>query len=311
MPLTCFCKTCGREVPVGEICSVCCEKLKPASARLYWESTRLPVLDWMCWNAILRIALPVYLATNVVIILLEFAVGGLRAVEALLASAYGRIALLSLVLLLLGTGLTLLLRGRETLCCWLDQRGLHVAVRLENLTPLHLLARGLPSNLAQRQREGQPQKVSETQVKWREVQRIQLWRQRGMILVYAPRYWQRLALPWPYETWQEAVEEIGMRLGKRKENVLRDISRKAKKRPRLTTRFGKRKGNAKPQSKKLGAQSAKKSSAGRKGKTGTKAKPATNRKQPAGVSIEEIIAMNEEEARRQAQDSARESRKRR
>ena len=120
MPYTCPCKACGHDVPAGDTCPACGGKLNPAAARILWEERRLPVASWICWNSILRVALPVYGLTVAVILTVELTFGGLRSAEALLTGGFGTAALAILAALLLGTGLVLLARGPETLCCWVD-----------------------------------------------------------------------------------------------------------------------------------------------------------------------------------------------
>ncbi|MGN0971709.1 MAG: hypothetical protein ACI4OY_07105, partial [Aristaeellaceae bacterium] len=71
MPMTCYCKKCGRDVPVGDTCPSCGAKLARSSARVAWCVEHAPVRDWMCWNAVMRILLAVAALALVLTLLLE------------------------------------------------------------------------------------------------------------------------------------------------------------------------------------------------------------------------------------------------
>ena len=308
MPLTCFCKTCQREVPARETCPSCGEKLNPSTAHTSWEETRLPVLDWICWNGILRIALPVFFVTAALILLIETVTGGLAAAETLLTGGFGSLSLACLAVLFVCTAAVLLLRGRETMTCWADGKGLHTAISLEAPTKLRLIARGLPTGLLKKAREDTPLRVSESHISWREIRRIQLWPQKGLILVYAPRFWQRLAIPCPASEWSEALRLIRERLGKRKDVLLPDAIRPSEKKKghiHLLPR-GKKHAGAKARNSRKPA----KASSARKKTSQKGASKSTGARKPSSVSMEEIIAMNEEEARRQEMDSESQNRRR-
>ena len=76
MPMTCYCKKCGRDVPVGDTCAHCGAKLARSSARVAWCVEHAPVRDWMCWNAVMRILLPVAAMALLLTLLLEGLIGG-------------------------------------------------------------------------------------------------------------------------------------------------------------------------------------------------------------------------------------------
>ena len=310
MPYTCPCKACGHDVPAGDACPACGGKLNPAAARILWEERRLPVASWICWNSILRVALPVFGLTVAVILAVELAFGGLRSAEALLTGGFGTAALAILAALLLGTGLVLLARGPETLTCWVDKRGLHMTDQIAEPTRLRLLARGFPAETAAKARAGKPLKATETSVSWREIRRIQLWPQKGLILAYAPRFWLRLAVPCPAHLRAEVLEAIREYVGKRKDILLPEALRpETEKKPKRRFHLFHRKHAAPAKGAKHAT--AKKKTASAKGKSSRKKSASATSRPSAHVSMEEIIAMNEEEAQRQALDSERESRRRR
>ena len=59
MPLTSYCKKCGQDVPVASFCPNCRAKLAANTVRLAWCVDHHPVRDWMCWNSVMRLLLPV------------------------------------------------------------------------------------------------------------------------------------------------------------------------------------------------------------------------------------------------------------
>ena len=84
IPLTSYCKKCGQDVPVSDFCPNCRSKLAASTVRLAWCVEHHPVRDWMCWNAVMRLLLPVLALTLLLVILLEAIVGGLNGVAMLL-----------------------------------------------------------------------------------------------------------------------------------------------------------------------------------------------------------------------------------
>ena len=79
MALTSYCKKCGRDVPVGERCPHCGGRLAGNTMRVAWCVDHMPVRDWMCWNAVLRVVLPVLAVTLLITVVLEGVLGGWQA----------------------------------------------------------------------------------------------------------------------------------------------------------------------------------------------------------------------------------------
>ena len=109
MPLTSYCKKCACDVPVGDFCPECGGKLAASAVRLAWCVDHVPVRDWMCWNGVMRIALPVMGVTLALTIVLEAILGGLTGLTQLLTGglfptlgglSLGAAALLLLVFIL-------------------------------------------------------------------------------------------------------------------------------------------------------------------------------------------------------------------
>ena len=214
MPLTCTCKKCALEVPAGSACPGCGRQLPLSAAHLRWERPRVPVLSWLCWNEAARLALPVWLLTVLLALGLAW-LGGVPPAETL-PGATGRTLLLMLLAFAVLTGLALLLRGRDVLRCELDGKGARVTVLLPRPTALKLLLRGQnPARLRETARDVlAPLEVGSRELAWKELRRVQLWPEKGLVLLYAPRWWLRLGLPCDARSWREAEAYIRPRLGK-------------------------------------------------------------------------------------------------
>ena len=88
MALSCYCKKCKMDVPAGQVCAACGSPLAPSSRRSAWCVDHHPVRDWMCWNAAMRIILPVMFLVLFLVLTLETLTGGTPAVEALLRGSF-------------------------------------------------------------------------------------------------------------------------------------------------------------------------------------------------------------------------------
>lgn len=223
MALTCYCKKCGRDVPKGDRCPQCGGKLSPTQARVAWCVDCLPVRDWMCWNAALRVALPVWISVLALALLLQGLTAGLAGVADLLR----RGLLLVMGLLLAGTLtcllLLLILQGEEVLDCVVDAQGVHVQRYLPRPTALKLLCRGKSPALLKTLAPDEEQPlllVGQRSLAWRQVARLQLWPQKRMALLYAPRWWVRVWLPCAGDAWDDALAFMAEKLGKQKHTCM-------------------------------------------------------------------------------------------
>ena len=68
---TLYCKKCNMDVPEGEACPVCGKAPPASSMRVAWMYARQRALDWMSWNAVMRIAVPVLSAATALGLVLE------------------------------------------------------------------------------------------------------------------------------------------------------------------------------------------------------------------------------------------------
>jgi len=220
MALTSYCKKCGRDVPVRDRCPDCGGKLPPSAVRLAWCVDRTPVRDWMCWNAVLRIVLPVVGLTLAMVFLLETILGGLNGLSLLLSGGL-LTAVAGLMLGLLAVLLLIfILQGDDLLDCVIDSTGLHVQQYLAAPTALKLLTRLRSPGLLQQTDENGLLLLGSKEIPWKEIRRVQLWPEKTMILLYAPAWWQRLSLPCNPFIWEDALTLIREKIGKRKDVIL-------------------------------------------------------------------------------------------
>ena len=217
MALTAYCKKCGREVDAGEVCPFCGSRLGKTAAHAAWCVERTPVRDWMCWNAVMRLLLPAALAVLVLVLLVETFSGGIGAVEKLLVSGFPVTLLILFGAVLLLVLIVLLLQGRELADYVVDNRGVHEIHYLPKPTALKLIAR-LKSPALLRQAGGSVAvlKLSEKDLPWRNVARVQLWPEKCMILYYAPGWWLRIAVTCTPFTWEDAMGLTREKLGRKR-----------------------------------------------------------------------------------------------
>ena len=227
MPLTSYCKKCGQDVPVSSFCPHCRSKLAPNTVRLAWCVDHHPVRDWMCWNAVMRLLLPVMAATILLVILLEAIMGGLDGVAMLLGGGL-LVSLTGIMIIVLALMLLVfILQGDDLLDCVVDTRGIHVQKYLPNPTALKLVLRGKSPRLLDSLYGENLLLVSSTEIAWKDIQRVQLWPEKTMILFYAPKWWMRLALPCTPFTWTDTLDFIREKIGKKKAVTLPEICRQA------------------------------------------------------------------------------------
>ena len=215
MAITAFCRKCGKEMRPGATCPSCGGKL--STPHTLWRVSRRPVLSWTAWNSPLRLALPALLLVGLVLLGAELAAGpgGLqRFFEGSIPALLGWM----LVGLLLAVGLMLLLQGKETLEIAADKSGVNLRVLLPKPTAIKLLAHFRSPRLLRDEscRMEYGLLVDERRVAWKDVRRVQLWPEKGMFLLYGPRWWLRLAVPCDEEGWREMSALVTEKLGHKK-----------------------------------------------------------------------------------------------
>lgn len=226
MALTSYCKKCDKDVPVGEICPYCGGKLTTASVHTAWCRERIPVKDWICWNSVMRFVLPGALGILLLILLAELISGGPGALERMIGTGLLTILLVILGVILLSAFIVLLLQGKDLQDTVVDGKGIRVTTWLPEPTALKLAARMKPVSLLGNTQTGGQTPVLElgtTEIAWKNVRRVQLWPEKCMILFYAPKMWLRLSITCTPFTWEDSLELIREKIGKKKTVVLPPI----------------------------------------------------------------------------------------
>lgn len=217
MPLTSYCKKCAADVPVSDHCPHCGAKLAANAVRLAWCVDHTPVKDWMSWNAVARIVLPLAVVMVALMLGLEWAVAGVAGVESMLS---GGVMIAVLGMMALGAALILLaliLQGDDVLDCVMDSKGLHVTQYLPEPTALKLLLRlKSPRMIQQAGPEAPMLLLSQRDIAWKDIARVQLWPEKTLMLLYAPAWWLRLPLYCTPFTWEDALELVRDKLGRKK-----------------------------------------------------------------------------------------------
>ncbi|MBQ8311637.1 MAG: hypothetical protein IJX84_00300 [Clostridia bacterium] len=218
MPITAYCKKCARDVEPGERCLHCGGKLAKSAIRVAWCADHVPLRDWMSWNAAMRILLPLAGMVFLLVLLLEAMAGGFQAVDdllrgGLLFALLGLLIIVAAVLLL-----AFILQGEDLQDCVVDGRGIHIQQYLPQPTALKLLLRlKSPSLMQQYDPEEGILLISQKELLWKDIARVQLWPEKTLILFYAPAWWMRLALPCTPFTYEDCFTFIQEKLGKKKD----------------------------------------------------------------------------------------------
>ena len=216
MARTAYCKRCGKEVEAGEMCPFCGTRLGKNAVHAAWCVERTPVKDWMYWNSVMRLLLPGALAILVLVLLLELVFGGIGAVEKMISSAFLPVLGVLLAAALAGVFAVLLLRGKELSDFVVDSRGIHETRYLPDPTPLKLMLRMKRPKLPDEGGDTRVIKLSERQIAWKDVSRVQLWPEKCMVLFYAPAWWLRIPVVCTPFTWDDTMDYIREKLGRKK-----------------------------------------------------------------------------------------------
>ena len=208
------------DVPVRDRCPNCNARLPASTVRLAWCVDHTPVKDWMCWNSVMRIVLPVLGLTLLMTIAVEAILGGVNGVALLLSGGFVTSLCAILIALCAVLLLVFLLQGDDLLDCVIDAGGLHVQQYLPHPTRLKLLMRLKSPALLETLDEDDMVLIAAREISWKEIRRVQLWPEKTLLLLYAPRWWQRLSVPCTPFTWADALSFIRDKIGKRKDVIL-------------------------------------------------------------------------------------------
>ena len=105
------------------------------------------------------------------------------------------------------------LKGQSVNCLMVDNRGVHETRYLPNPTPLKLILR---LKAPQMPAEGQVLEISSRQIAWKDIARVQLWPEKCMVLFYAPSWWLRIPVVCTPFTWEDTMEYIREKLGRKR-----------------------------------------------------------------------------------------------
>ena len=215
MARTAYCKRCGKEVDAGEMCPFCGTRLGKNAAHAVWCVERRPLADWMYWNSVMRLLLPGALVIVILVLLLEGIAGGIGAVEKMLSSAFLPVLGILTATVLVAVFLVLLLQGKELSDFVVDSRGIQETRYLPDPTPLKLILRLKAPKMPE---EGGQQvvKLGERRVAWKDVTRVQLWPEKCVVLIYAPSWWLRIPVVCTPFTWDDTMDYIREKLGRKK-----------------------------------------------------------------------------------------------
>ena len=215
MARTAYCKRCGQEVDAGEMCPLCGTRLGKNAGHVAWCVERTPVKDWMYWNSVMRLLLPGTLAIVVLVLLAEAIAGGFAAVEKMLASAFPAVLGILLLTVLVVLFAVLLLQGKELSDFVVDSRGVHETRYLPDPTPLKLILR-LKAPQMPETGEKRVVLLSERQIAWKDIARVQLWPEKCTVLFYAPSWWLRIPAVCTPFNWDDTMDFIREKIGKKK-----------------------------------------------------------------------------------------------
>ena len=217
MALTAYCKKCGMEVEPGEICSRCGTRLGKNAAHAAWCVERTPVKDWMYWNSVMRLLLPAALAILLLVLVPTGISGGFNAVERMISTGFPVVLLILVAAVLAIVFVVLLLQGKELSDFVVDSRGVHETRYLPKPTKLKLVLR-LKSPALMNADPGAERvlKLSERDLPWKNVARVQLWPEKCMILFYAPGWWLRVPVLCTPFSWEDVIGLIREKLGKKR-----------------------------------------------------------------------------------------------
>ncbi len=213
MPMVNYCKKCKAEVPAGERCSRCGNKLTKTGERLSIHYQRVPVSDWFCWNAMLRVVVPVITLVLGTVVLAEALTEGEAGVINALTHGFLDAALCAFGALLFVTLILLLLQGPEEVRCTLSTQGATLNDYVCKPSTLKLYARltspaAIQTQTAKDELEGGLFCAGHTELRWAEIRRAQYWPETFTILLYRPRYWEAMCIRCDPNSYDETVSFV-------------------------------------------------------------------------------------------------------
>ena len=123
------------------------------------------------------------------------------------------------MLLLFVAAVTLLvfaLGGTDELYCVVDSRGFHVRTALPGANRVKLWMHGKSAALMDTADTNGRVILSEKDLAWKDIARVQLWTDKRLMLLYSPRWWMKLSVPILLAKWNDVLTMVDEKLGKKK-----------------------------------------------------------------------------------------------
>ena len=123
------------------------------------------------------------------------------------------------MLLLFVAAVTLLvfaLGGADELYCVVDSRGFHVRTALPGANRVKLWMHGKSAALMDTADTNGRVIISEKDLAWKDISRVQLWTDKRLMLLYSPRWWMKLSVPILLAKWNDVLTMVDEKLGKKK-----------------------------------------------------------------------------------------------
>lgn len=98
----------------------------------------------------------------------------------------------------------------------MDHKGVHITTYLMEPTALRLMLRLRSPALAHQAVTGPAGTVLMVQTReiaWKEISRVQLWPEKATVLLYAPNWWMRLAVPCSAFQYEDVLEFMRDKVG--------------------------------------------------------------------------------------------------
>jgi hypothetical protein len=194
---------------------MCGQKLSENSLRLSWSFGLAPVRDFLSWNSILRVALPVLILLMLVIAGVEFGRKGILGVQALLAQGFLSLLVMLTAAMMAVAFTALLLRGREEVRYILDGKGVHMQVWQVKPSFIKRIFKMIPPDAKSGSMGQYEWMLEEKHIPWAKLHRVGFWPDRDKILLYSPRFYMAAALHALPETYDDAVRYIYEHVKKR------------------------------------------------------------------------------------------------
>lgn len=210
-----YCKKCKQEVWPDTVCPICGQKLPVNNLRISWSFGLTPVRDFLSWNSVLRVTLPVLMLVMIIISGVEFGRKGILGVQTLLAQGFWSLLLMLMLAMVAVAFVALLLRGREEVRYILDGKNVHIQIWQVKPSFIKRIFGMIPPE-AQVGSAGQYEwMLEEKHIPWTKLCRVGLWPDRDKILLYSPRFWLAAALHASPDTYDDAVRFIYEHVKKR------------------------------------------------------------------------------------------------